>query len=67
MAKRPDPRIETLERVIAVLVEERQRLRSEGAESFELERNRREIVARQHELSEALISLYAPRAAVAAA
>ena len=62
-----DPRIETLEREIAVLVEHRQELRTSGAESGELERNRRNIVARQHELSEALISIYAPQPAFALA
>jgi hypothetical protein len=67
MAKRPDPRIDTLERSIANLVAERQQLRTEGAESSVLERNRREIVERQHELSDALIALYAPGVAVAAA
>src|SRR6476660_2044380 len=51
VAKR-DPRIETLEREIATLVEQRQTLRATEAEPGELERNRREIVARQHELSE---------------
>ena len=66
MAK-PDPRIETLEREIATLVEQRQTLRATGAEPHELERNRREIVARQHELSETLISIYAPQPAFAAA
>jgi hypothetical protein len=66
MAK-PDPRIETLERDIAVLVEQRQTLRAEGAEAPELERNRREIVSRQHELSETLISIYAPQPAFALA
>ena len=66
MANR-DPRIESLERDIATLVEQRQTLRSSGAEALELERNRREIVARQHELSEALISIYAPRPAFALA
>jgi hypothetical protein len=64
---KPDPRIETLERDIAVLVEQRQRLRASGAEARELERNRREIVARQHELSETLISIYAPQPAFAIA
>ena len=54
-----------LEREIAALVAERQRLRAEGAETNVLERNRREIVARQHELSEALISVYAPQPAFA--
>ena len=62
-----DPRIETVEREIAVLVEHRQELRTSGAESGELERNRRNIVARQHELSEALISIYAPQPAFALA
>ena len=66
MAK-TDPRIETLEREIAVLVEHRQELRASGAEAGELERNRRDIVARQHELSEALISIYAPQPAFALA
>jgi len=66
MANR-DPRIESLERDIATLVEQRQTLRSSGAEARELERNRREIVARQHELSEALISIYAPHPAFAVA
>jgi len=66
MAK-PDPRIETLEREIATLVEQRQTLRASGAESRELEHNRREIVARQHELSETLISIYAPQPAFAIA
>jgi hypothetical protein len=63
----PDPRIETLEREIATLVEQRQTLRATGAEVRELERNRCEIVARQHELSEALISIYAPQPAFAIA
>jgi hypothetical protein len=66
MAKRPDPRIDSLERGIAVLVAERQRLRAEGAESVELERNRQQIVSRQQELSEALIALYAPQPSFAA-
>jgi hypothetical protein len=60
-----DPRIESLEREIAVLVERRQELRAGGAEAGELERNRRDIVARQHRLSEALISIYAPQPAFA--
>jgi len=62
-----DPRIEMLERDIAALVEQRQTLRAFGAEARELERNRREIVARQHELSETLISIYAPQPAFAIA
>jgi hypothetical protein len=63
----PDPRIETLEREIATLVEQRQTLRATGGEAPELERNRCEIVARQHELSETLISIYAPQPAFAIA
>jgi hypothetical protein len=63
----PDPRIESLERDIASLVARRQDLRATGAEARELERNRREIVARQHELSETLISIYAPQPAFAIA
>jgi hypothetical protein len=66
VAKR-DPRIETLEREIATLVEQRQTLRAAQAEPGELERNRREIVARQHALSETLISIYAPQPAFAIA
>jgi hypothetical protein len=62
-----DPRIELLEREIAALVAERQRLRTEGANGAELEGNRRDIVARQHELSVALIALYAPQPVFAAA
>jgi hypothetical protein len=63
----PDPRIEILERDIATLVEQRQTLRATGAEPTELERNRREIVARQQKLSETLISIYAPQPAFAVA
>ena len=63
----PDPRIETLEREIATLVEQRQTLRATGGEARELERNRCEIVDRQHELSETLISIYAPQPAFAIA
>ena len=65
MAK--DPRIDILEREIAALVAERQQLRSDGAAASELERNRREIVGHQHELSNALIALYAPQPVFAAA
>ena len=67
MVKRPDPRIDSLERGIAALVDERQRLRSEGAASAELEKNRQQIVSRQHELSEALIAIYSPEPSFAAA
>jgi hypothetical protein len=59
--------ISRIEQHIAALVAERQRLRAEGADGAELERNRREIVGRQHELSNALIALYAPQPAFAAA
>ena len=65
MAKHPDPRIEMLERALAELVQERQQLRATGADAPELERNRREIVARQQELSEALIAVFAPQPAFA--
>jgi hypothetical protein len=65
MAK--DPRIDGLEREIATLVAERQGLRANGAEGGELERNRREIVALQHELSTTLIAVYAPQPAFALA
>jgi hypothetical protein len=60
-----DSLVAKLERKLASLVEERQSLRAVGAEASELERNRREIVARQQELSEALISTYAPQLAFA--
>jgi hypothetical protein len=63
----PDPRIESLEREIATLVEQRQTLRATGGEAGELERNRCEIVARQQKLSETLISIYAPQPAFAIA
>jgi hypothetical protein len=60
-------RIHSLERSLADLVQERQRLRAEGANGPELERNRREIVTRQQELSDALIACYANTGALAAA
>jgi hypothetical protein len=59
--------IDLLERAIAGLVQERQQLRAESAAASELERNRREIVARQQELSDALIAQYAPNLSFAAA
>jgi hypothetical protein len=62
-----DARIQTLERTLAALVQQRQQLRAAGAPSPELEQNRCEIVARQQELSDALIAAYAPRVAIAAA
>lgn len=67
MAKNADTRIDSLEQTLAELVQERQTLRATGAEAAELERNRREIVARQQELSEALISVYGPQPAFAVA
>jgi hypothetical protein len=60
-------RIHTLERSLGELVQERQRLRSEQGPAGELERNRREIVTRQQELSDALIAQYAPKLAAVAA
>ena len=60
-------RIYSLEQSLADLVEERQRLRTDGAETADLERNRREIVARQQELSNALIAQSARPVAFAAA
>jgi hypothetical protein len=60
-------RINSLERTLADLVQERQALRGRGAGADELERNRREIVVRQQELSEALISVYAPQPSFAVA
>jgi hypothetical protein len=61
------PRIHSLERSLTELVQERQRLRGEGADTAELETNRREIVARQQELSDALIAEYSRGFAAAAA
>jgi len=60
-------RINSLEQSLADLVQERQRLRTDGPETADLERNRREIVARQQELSNALIAQYARPVAFAAA
>jgi hypothetical protein len=65
MAKRSDPRVEQLERALHELVAERQRLRADGGDSQALERNRRDIVARQHALAEVLISLYGPHSRAA--
>ena len=61
MNRQPDPRLAGLQHVIETLVQERQRMRTEGADAAALDRNRRDIVQRQHELAEALISLYGPR------
>jgi hypothetical protein len=54
--------VETLSELHATLVRERQQLRSHGAKSMELERNRLAIVHCQWELSRALIARYLPRA-----
>jgi hypothetical protein len=51
---------ELLKELNTQLVDERQRLRSEGAPAEELERNRLEIVRCQWELSRALIARYLP-------
>jgi hypothetical protein len=58
--------VETLGELHAALVRERQQLRSLGAESGELERNRLAIVHCQWELSRALIERYLPAPAAAA-
>lgn len=60
-----DPEI--LTQLHARLVNERQQLRSEGAASDELERNRLAIVHCQWELSRALIERYLPPAATPSA
>jgi len=54
--------VEKLKERIAGLVGERQRLRAAHATPDELEANRREIAALQHELSAALIALHLPPA-----
>ena len=58
---------EALEQLHTTLVDERQRLRSEGAPAEELERNRLAIVRCQWELSRALIDRYLPPAAAPSA
>ena len=55
--------IDALRRRLALLVEERQRLREQGASPFVLERNRRVIIAEQRALSVALGREYGARAA----
>jgi hypothetical protein len=59
--------LETLENQHATLVDERQRLRSDGATAAELEHNRLAIVNCQWELSRALIARYLPPAATPSA
>ncbi|MDQ3669389.1 MAG: hypothetical protein M3377_03780 [Actinomycetota bacterium] len=49
---------DAIQRRLARLLHERERLRVHGAEPRALEVNRREIAARQHELSRALIRRY---------
>jgi len=58
-----DESIDELQRRLASLVEERQRLRRQGAPPFVLERNRRAIIAGQSALSVALGARYGARAA----
>ncbi len=65
MNRQPDPRIATLQHVIDALVRERQRLRTAGGDVLALERNRKQIVERQHELADALIAAYGPRSRAA--
>jgi hypothetical protein len=56
---------EVLTQLHTTLVNERQQLRSGGADADELERNRLAIVECQWELSRALIERYLPPAAAA--
>jgi hypothetical protein len=59
--------LETLAHLHTTLVDERQRLRQDGAPADELERNRLAIVQCQWELSQALIERYLPPAAAPSA
>jgi hypothetical protein len=59
--------VDSLLAAINALARERQELRARGAESDALERNRREIVRRQWELSYAFIERYLPSRSVAIA
>jgi hypothetical protein len=61
------PDLERLAQLHTTLVDERQRLRGEGAPAGELERNRLAIVQCQWELSRALIERYLPPAAAPSA
>jgi hypothetical protein len=65
MQRSLDP--EALTQLHTTLVDERQRLRSEGAPAKELEQNRLAIVQCQWELSQALIDRYLPPAAAPSA
>ena len=60
-----DPRIHQLEQELHALVAERQQLRAAGTDTPALERNRCEIVTRQQQLSELLISVFGPQPAAA--
>jgi hypothetical protein len=57
---KPERDPDTLKDLLAKLVDERQRLRSEDASADDLERNRLAIVQCQWELSRALIARYLP-------
>jgi hypothetical protein len=61
-----DPTVESLNDQLGVLTRERQELRSAGAGSVTLERNRVAIARAQWELSYALIDRYLPKPAAAA-
>jgi hypothetical protein len=54
--------VESLQNAVRVLVGERQALHEGHASHDELEANRLQLVARQQQLSEALIDRYLPRA-----
>jgi hypothetical protein len=59
----PARSVEDLQAEIGVLTAERQRLRTNGSNEADLERNRREIARLQWELSHALIGRYLRTAA----
>ena len=60
------PTVEALNARLARLVAKRQELRSRAAGNAALERNRRDIVRAQHQLSHALIARYGGHAQKAA-